>query len=1361
MQVPLTTFVTELKERVAYVEQINDESSIHRYERFRCIAANWLAKQLIPDPQYPKACPFLVNYVDNPQEFTQQIIRPLIGEPFDVDGVVAQKGKLLDRIQAFSGITDSSLTSRRLLRGLELRLATIDAFNQATNEEFLTKRFPLLLQAYRDFLGTQCWKDCTAFAKTKQTVAMSAIECNQTLANQIKTAIESAGASYLDPAVAMVLDVWALCGKYDLTRAYEAESTDVGKRKHGDTWVLLVLTGSDANDKIGNVMRLRMERIGKPGKGSGCVYPHPHLSYHYGISEEFQKGIRNAWLATIDKSKMDQEKLCDYRWVLLPLKDSRKTVYTLPQNAKVAWGIENQKLSEIESHNLLFEITFRQNQSWEVHLPNQTHIYLWHQIDDKSGTTAFALALRSAQQGHFLRKEMAASAAFIVPKQIAELSSKKVELGVVGGVPYKTEAMQRSGITNLIVADKQTAELPLKPDKCIPKKTLDDAYRFAREIEEYLEDYSLYGAQHWDDLCQGLAPESAIKKSKPTETRPVLGNPGVIQRQGKELRLDWYVDPIFAWQDLPAAEPTRKNARTRDNSELESQKVRQVPGDRKDQLTHALKEWIASDKQHLLLVDEAGAGKTIASYRMQYLMNQPASRKVIFGQEESVIVVHWSGKLPRCSLEDPSLLDLLMEEASFGFIEQEFYKSLASNQQEKRRRRTLEYAIKQKRLFVIVDAYDEFNERNRKILEQLVKEEKNTVRFVVTSREYAVKEARSLDAFFKPDEFLCLQLQPFTEQMQDEFMLRAIGQREWRNSLEGEKEDWAELLGLPYTLSEIAKYFLQFDEKDHGSKKEGKGKEVAKGPSWISPSDLFVQCARGMIERELEKDENKDTIGKLKQDLKDGDFPPKKLCDQIEMVLGAVALEMAINEHWREVQAKDQSGEIEDIWESVQRRLVDRESNPRNKNKAIILSEWGKEFARNFQLHKGSTQGDMSERSLMFRNRRVQEMFAARYLTQYATELDWQGDAETIVGAKKFVGDEDWGNLWKCAAWMPLESDARPHGSTDAKYLAATRMLFDVPIVGEHRRPTEQMWHAEVMLDKQAKLGVTTAELIAKELGQILTDRFKALQSSGTKEQKHLIGELLDPANYVLLCSEDPTLRPPKDTCNFTMGPNPWDTNGGQVHVKLTAFGIGKFTVTAEQFALFDPGLSVKQTPRLPAQDISWFDSFYFVRFLSGAAVKLADGKSYRFRIPTEAQGEYATRAGSTGDYFFGKDGIEVSKEKLEEYAHLGKGFGTGPLPVDTKKKLPNAWGLMHPVGNVWCWRWDLYDEYKSVYPGGHAVDPVGAIVGRRRVVRGGSWVNDAAYCRSAGRGRDVPPNRYPNNSLRLALSSSGVYGVT
>jgi len=1355
-------FVAELTERIFFVENINDPDPGHRYERFRCIAANWLAKQLIPDPQFPKACPFLAEYGKNPLEFTQHILRPLIGNPFDVDIVVAQQGSLLDRIQAYSGVTDTSLTSRRLLRGLELRLATLDAFNQiAKGNDFLAVRFPLLLDAYRDFFGTRCWMDCIGFIPAKRSVALHAIQSKDApLAKILKEAIEAAGTSCLDPAVAMVLDILALCKGCDLTRAYEAESTDVGKRKPGDTWVLFVLTGTDANDKNGDVMRLRMERLGKPGTGTGCVYPHPHLSYHYGISEQFQGGVRNAWLATIGETMTRQEPLCDYRWVLLPLKDSRKTVYELPQKVKVALGIKNKELPEIQAHDLLFEKTLQQNTSWEKYLTNQTHIYLWNQLDGNSGTTAFALALRSAHQGQLLRKEMAASAAFVVPKQIAELSSEEVKLGVVGAVPYKADAMQRAGITKLIVAKTQTAELPLDAGKCIYRETFEEAYQAARIQEQRLEDYAQYGTQRWDALCQAAAAASSSKRSEPKETRQVFGDPAVIQRQSKELRLDWYVDPVFAWQDLPGEDRLRRIARTRapadsiqEDQPEESGRVRQVPGERKDQLTHALKEWIAGDKKHLLLVDDAGAGKTIASYRMQHLMNHPAGREAIFGQEESRIVVHWSGKLPQCSLAEPSLLDLLMEDTAFECIERTFYSSLSSVKRKKRRQRTLEYAIEQKRLLVIVDAYDELNERHRKILERIVQTDKNEVRFVITSRDYAVKEARSIDRFFKPDEFVCLQLQPFDKNLQDEFMQRAIGERDWRRSLQGEEESWAELLGLPYNLSEIAKYFLEFDEADRGSGKKGTGKAIVQEPSWISPSDLFVQCAQRMIGRELHKKENQDLIDTLRRDLKDSEFPTERLGDQIERVLGAVALEMAIKRYWREVQAEDQSGEIEAIWELVESRLVDQESNPRKKAKAEHLWNWGKEFTWKFQLHKGSTQGDMTERSLMFRNRRVQEMWAARYLTQYATELELQG-------AREYVGDDEWDNLWKCAVWMPLASGARPHGSTDTKYLAATQMLFDVPIHLQHRRPTEQMWHAEVFLDKQAKLGVTAAEPIAHALRKILTDRFEGLQHTGTADQKRRIAELLEPKNYVLLCSDDPNLRLDRDTGEFVMGPDTSGEEGVQVHVKLTAFGIGKCTVTAEQFALFDPGLEVQKTPWLPAQDVSWYDSFYFVRFLSGAVINLADGRSYRFRIPTEAQGEYATRAGSIGDYFFGKNGIEVSEMKLEEYAHFGKGFGTGPLPVDTTKKLPNAWGLMHPVGNVWCWRWDLYDEYKNVYPEGHAVDPVGAIAGRLRVVRGGGWDYVASNCRSAFRGGYVPSNRYPYGSLRLALSSSGVYGI-
>ena len=127
------------------------------------------------------------------------------------------------------------------------------------------------------------------------------------------------------------------------------------------------------------------------------------------------------------------------------------------------------------------------------------------------------------------------------------------------------------------------------------------------------------------------------------------------------------------------------------------------------------------------------------------------------------------------------------------------------------------------------------------------------------------------------------------------------------------------------------------------------------------------------------------------------------------------------------------------------------------------------------------------------------------------------------------------------------------------------------------------------------------------------------------------------------------------------------------------------------------------------------------------------------------------------GDYFIGANGVEVSRETLEKYAHFGKDRGDGPLPVDTADKSPNAWGVMHPVGNVWLWRWDYYNEYKIVYPSGHADDPSGPDTGSLRVLRGGSWRNGAAFCRSANRDWYAPSYRGNYFGFRVALSASGI----
>ncbi|MBQ2621988.1 MAG: formylglycine-generating enzyme family protein [Thermoguttaceae bacterium] len=105
-------------------------------------------------------------------------------------------------------------------------------------------------------------------------------------------------------------------------------------------------------------------------------------------------------------------------------------------------------------------------------------------------------------------------------------------------------------------------------------------------------------------------------------------------------------------------------------------------------------------------------------------------------------------------------------------------------------------------------------------------------------------------------------------------------------------------------------------------------------------------------------------------------------------------------------------------------------------------------------------------------------------------------------------------------------------------------------------------------------------------------------------------------------------------------------------------------------------------------------------------------------QLPTEAQWEYACRAGSTGAYAGNLDDMVWYWDNSDRKTH----------PVGTKK--PNAWGLYDMHGNVWEWCQDWYDDY----PRGSVTDPVGPSSGSDRVFRGGCWLDSAGFCRSAYR---------------------------
>jgi formylglycine-generating enzyme required for sulfatase activity len=134
-----------------------------------------------------------------------------------------------------------------------------------------------------------------------------------------------------------------------------------------------------------------------------------------------------------------------------------------------------------------------------------------------------------------------------------------------------------------------------------------------------------------------------------------------------------------------------------------------------------------------------------------------------------------------------------------------------------------------------------------------------------------------------------------------------------------------------------------------------------------------------------------------------------------------------------------------------------------------------------------------------------------------------------------------------------------------------------------------------------------------------------------------------------------------------------------------------------------------------------------------------------KFRLPTEAEWEYAARAGSTTEFCFGDD-----EKQLGDYAWFGENSGGTTHPVGQKK--PNDFGLFDMHGNVWEWCSDWYSDsyYEECKRQGTVVDPSGPRAGSFRVLRGGGWSYVAVYCRSANRYGDSPGFRDDDLGFRL-----------
>jgi formylglycine-generating enzyme required for sulfatase activity len=202
-----------------------------------------------------------------------------------------------------------------------------------------------------------------------------------------------------------------------------------------------------------------------------------------------------------------------------------------------------------------------------------------------------------------------------------------------------------------------------------------------------------------------------------------------------------------------------------------------------------------------------------------------------------------------------------------------------------------------------------------------------------------------------------------------------------------------------------------------------------------------------------------------------------------------------------------------------------------------------------------------------------------------------------------------------------------------------------------------------------------------------------------------------------------------------------WELPRHQVTISKP-FYLGVYEVTQEQWtAVMGNNPSKFKGEDNPVETVSWEDAQDFIKRLNQK-----EGHS-RYRLPTEAEWEYAARAGSTSTYYFGDD-----ESQLGDHAWYWDNSGSTTHPVGQKR--PNAWGLYDMIGNVWEWNQDRYGE--TYYANSPSSDPTGPSSGPYRIFRGCGWITDVGYCRSDSRGGDEPARRIEIRGFRLAFSPEG-----
>jgi formylglycine-generating enzyme required for sulfatase activity len=287
---------------------------------------------------------------------------------------------------------------------------------------------------------------------------------------------------------------------------------------------------------------------------------------------------------------------------------------------------------------------------------------------------------------------------------------------------------------------------------------------------------------------------------------------------------------------------------------------------------------------------------------------------------------------------------------------------------------------------------------------------------------------------------------------------------------------------------------------------------------------------------------------------------------------------------------------------------------------------------------------------------------------------------------------------------------------------------FIRPIVFDaqaEKSPKSELAGLAASVEEQLQVTKRLASLIETAIPRYpnLVDRFYDRLPGGVE-----IGMLLIPAG------------------EFDMGPEKKENEKSDHHVTLREFWMSETQVTQRLWTAVMgrlPDLLTKKeyiNPLYPVVFVSWNDANDFCRHLND---KLGLTEQYGYRLPTEAEWEYAARAGTKTIFSFSDD-----EKELENYGWFNGNSGGHPQVVG--QKLPNPFGLYDMHGNVWEWCQDQYqDKYDGAPRDGSAREDGG--MAALRVFRGGSWYGNAVHCRSANRFWYAPGYRLDDLGFRLS----------